>query len=414
MNRSIFLLDSGAFSAWTQKDGGVEHKLKLKHRAQELYKEVKVKTKVAEMMGIPYGVVLGLLSDVLSRTVTLENYAKFVLENGKLFRGGVFSLDVIGSDKGSYENWLELRRLGVETIPVHHIGDDEFYLKKYLDECDYIGLGAIAKLETNARLIGLDHIWKEYLTNTDGSPRLRIHGLGLTENSIILRYPWYSVDSTRAVMSASHGQIFVPNFLRGQPDFSEIHQVSVSDQDRDHTVGKTGSFFALPPIAQRQLIEYIHGCGYSIDVDLVGRSLNQLRFTRKKGLPKYSAGLNIFEEDSEIVDPVIKEGMENNVSQYWVPRFGLNLMTACKFFEYWQLQGKDVKMYNVCGNKNVLDHFLHMTTSNPPRILTNFAALMRATGTPNLMFKSIQEAVRGKWKWNEANKEVETPSVRGF
>src|SRR5262249_26315314 len=85
-------------------------------------------------------------------TIDLEKYAEFILGHRKMFRGGAFNLDVIShperaatyshnganaiasshpAEEGarkSYENWLELRRLGVNTIPVFHLGEDETYL----------------------------------------------------------------------------------------------------------------------------------------------------------------------------------------------------------------------------------------------------------------------------------------------
>ena len=84
---------------------------------------------------------------------------------------------MIDSGEKSYENWLELRRLGVDSMPVHHIGDDLKYLRRYLDQTDYIALGAIAKMTQHRRLIGLDHIWQHLKDAQAGRwPRCMVWG----------------------------------------------------------------------------------------------------------------------------------------------------------------------------------------------------------------------------------------------
>lgn len=342
MNRCIFLLDSGAFTVHQQ-----------------------------------------------GATVDIEKYAAFVAAQSPSFRGGAFNLDVIGSDAGSYENWCTLRRMGVETIPVHHVGDDVSYLKKYLDQCEYIGIGAIAKLDTVSRLIGLDHVWKEYLTLPDGTPRLRVHGLGLTDNSIVLRYPWYSVDSTRAVILASYGNILVPEFTPdGTPDFASVRQIGISDQARDHFRGKLDSFYGMPTLVRRRIVNYASSLNYKIEETITGRTLKQVMPSRKVKIPEWSDGLGIgellepepYEEDSDKM---------RNLTLNWVARFGFNLIVIEGFIKYWAQRGHDVKMFNVCGNKSVLDHFLGLAPSNPSRCLLSYIKMSDG------LLATVKQGVRG-------------------
>ncbi len=174
--------------------------------------------------------------------ISIEGYAKFIHENRYLFNAGIFNLDVIGDARASYGNWVELRRLGIDAIPVHHRGDDDRFLKKYLDNCDYIGLGGLAQTDANERLYVLDYLWRSFLLNDAHQPRCRVHGLGLTDTVTMLRYPWFSVDSTQCIMRASFGTILIPRLTASGPDFSEFTQVKISDQVRD---GQK-SFYGMP------------------------------------------------------------------------------------------------------------------------------------------------------------------------
>jgi hypothetical protein len=215
MNRFLFLLDSGAFTVWRQ-----------------------------------------------GKVIKLEDYAEFVRRNRHLFRAGAFNLDVIGSDKQSYENWLELRRLGVETIPVHHYGDDDVYLKKYLDNVEYIGLGGMAKLTAKSRIASLDYLWKEFLLVNLDESRCRVHGLGITDDSIMLRYPWYSFDSARAGITANSGSIMLPQFKQNV-NYSSLSTVYLS-QRRDHILGDYSSYYSLPRRSRDCILEFVKANGYDL------------------------------------------------------------------------------------------------------------------------------------------------------
>ena len=60
--------------------------------------------------------------------------------------------------------------------------------------------------------VWLDRIWGKYLTNPDGSAKLKVHGFGLISVPLMARYPWYSVDSSSWVQLGGMGNIFHPRF----------------------------------------------------------------------------------------------------------------------------------------------------------------------------------------------------------
>jgi len=50
----------------------------------------------------------------------------------------------------------------------------------------------------------------QYICDPDGMPTVKVHGFAVTSLKIMLRYPWYSVDSTSWIMTGRMGKIYLP------------------------------------------------------------------------------------------------------------------------------------------------------------------------------------------------------------
>ena len=129
------------------------------------------------------------------------------------------NLDVIPRDrseteecaKASFENFLDFKELGIDSIPVYHYMEHRKWLDKMLDHSTYIGLGGMHQSENRrSRHEWLDGTW-EYLIrqNIKG---LKVHGFAQTSLPVMQRYDWFSVDSTSALMSAAMGRVYLPGF----------------------------------------------------------------------------------------------------------------------------------------------------------------------------------------------------------
>jgi hypothetical protein len=116
------------------------------------------------------------------------------------------SLDAIGNPERSYELLKELEALGCKVQPVYHAREDPRWLCKYIEEgYDYIFIGGMVPETTNWLRFWLDDLFAKYLTQSDGTPRVRLHGFGLTDQALMFRYPWYSVDSTSWIFTGMFG-----------------------------------------------------------------------------------------------------------------------------------------------------------------------------------------------------------------
>ena len=59
-----------------------------------------------------------------------------------------------------------------EVLPVHHVRDHDYWLRRYLDEgYQHICLGGMVGESTPTLRKWLDHVWDKYLTNSDDTPR---------------------------------------------------------------------------------------------------------------------------------------------------------------------------------------------------------------------------------------------------
>lgn len=149
--------------------------------------------------------------------ISLDSYAEFILNNLSAFNEYA-NLDVIGDDKSSYKNYRKLQEYGLQPLPVFHFNNysgNVKYLKKYITDTDHIAIGGGASKSQG----WLDTIWNEYLTDEKGRPLCKVHGFGITTHSILIRYPWYSVDSTTWVMASSVGELCVPVYKRGELNY---------------------------------------------------------------------------------------------------------------------------------------------------------------------------------------------------
>lgn len=139
-----------------------------------------------------------------------KEYGRYLLDNADIWHVASNLDDTTKTPEISYRNQKTLEDMGCKVQPVFHAREDPTWLKRYLDEgYDYIFLGGMVPESTGWLREWLDGLWEHYLTHPDGTPRVKVHGFGLTTLDLMFRYPWYSVDSTSWVMASRMGTIYV-------------------------------------------------------------------------------------------------------------------------------------------------------------------------------------------------------------
>jgi hypothetical protein len=138
--------------------------------------------------------------------IKIEDYAAYYHNVAHMF-SVCSSLDAIGKpERESYNNLKALEFNECAVQPVFHAREDPQWLVKYIDEgYDYIFIGGMVPETTNWLRGWLDDLFTRYLTHPDGTPRVKLHGFGLTDQQLMFRYPWASVDSTSWIFTGMFG-----------------------------------------------------------------------------------------------------------------------------------------------------------------------------------------------------------------
>jgi len=274
--------------------------------------------------------------------IDLDTYAEFLKAYGHYFAGGCINLDVIGDGKRSYQNWKELRRRGFDVIPVYHMGTDEQWLERYLRQTDYVAIGAIARIRNRRRmLLGLRYLWRKYLLDDNGESKIRIHGLGVSAR-LARRFPWYSVDSSSIARSAAHGDVYVPKLsnvryengeIKFDYDIREFRAIHISG--RKCTASEKASFsafYALPPVARQAYEKFFRDLGYEVGTveAMSGREMPRHKSARLKALER--RGISLCRVNPILTDPTTqREEYVAGLANSWDERFDYNLAFLCRY-----------------------------------------------------------------------------------
>lgn len=133
----------------------------------------------------------------------INKYILFIKENKKYFEA-ITSLDVIGNEIKSKENFIKMKKEGCDVIPCFHCGESFELLKFYADNCNYIGLGGMVNVNYKQRRHFLSKCFQMFPDNS----KIKFHGFGVTDIKLLLEFPFYSVDSTALLRSGINRSIF--------------------------------------------------------------------------------------------------------------------------------------------------------------------------------------------------------------
>lgn len=148
----------------------------------------------------------GFTARTKGQEISIKDYVDYINKKQILY---AFNLDT-----NDIEQSLEHQRiLDVYTdaiiLPIYH--HDEYYHPKHRELIDYyvekypwIGVGGLVRspLKPEEKLEMLDYVFSKT------GDKVRVHGLGVTDIPLLLRYPWYSTDSSSWLSSARHGRFF--------------------------------------------------------------------------------------------------------------------------------------------------------------------------------------------------------------
>lgn len=160
----------------------------------------------------------------------LDDYIEFIHKYKNQLLGYV-NLDIIYNAEESWENQKYMEENGLRPIPVFHYGEDFKWLKKYVDNYEYIGIGGVAGGITLQQFISsLGNKAFEYIAISN--PKIKVHGFAVTSYNLIKQFSWYSVDSTTWLKHAAYGNVMLPKYdmKKKKFDYGTLpFRISVSD-----------------------------------------------------------------------------------------------------------------------------------------------------------------------------------------
>lgn len=172
--------------------------------------------------------------------IDLRSYIEFIKKHRRIVSSYV-SLDVIPGQDGrrpddreqinaaaraSYRNLQIMKDAGLTPIPVFHQDEDFDWLELMVDAGEtFIGLSPFRRRSPSQKMHWLDRCFDII------GPNIRVHAFGVTDPVLVLRYPFFSCDSTTWMLRAGYGQIPVPRHVHDLPDFTVKPEfMSVTDQ----------------------------------------------------------------------------------------------------------------------------------------------------------------------------------------
>ena len=277
MNKPSLILDSGAFSAWTKQT-----------------------------------------------EINIDKYADFCLEHipyidfivnldvipGKFGQKDLPAAEIERSASVGWSNYEHMLKRGIpkeKLIHIFHQGEKFYWLDKIANAMPYIGLSPANDRTTSEKMQWLDQCM-EYVCDDKGMPIVKWHGFAVTSLKLMLRYPWYSVDSTSWVMVARMGAIYMPRFKNDKWIYDENSwKITVSSRSPDKTeLGK--HIETLPANAREHIEAYLSEKGYKLgksEFKTVGSKKYKLEENERWGRKEKDDG-------TQEVEMIIEDGLCNN------------------------------------------------------------------------------------------------------
>ena len=133
-------------------------------------------------------------------TIDIDEYIAFVKEVKPHY---AIQLDVIGNEEDTWKNYV-YQAERVPCMPVIHYKASEAHIRRVLDASEYICLGGLVPHAGRFKTL---NPWLDYIFSFPEVRKKRIHALGITTQQTLLRYPFYSCDSSSWIGSVRYAYV---------------------------------------------------------------------------------------------------------------------------------------------------------------------------------------------------------------
>jgi hypothetical protein len=191
------------------------------------------------------------------------------------------NLDFVGDPEKTQRMQDKMEAAGLHPTPVFHytaaqgkyggVQEEHFkHLKRIVERYDYLALGG----GVSGGLFSYKYMtlfgkkaWK--IIKSVGRP-IKVHGFGLTSVPVMLRYDWYSVDSTNWIKSAAYGIVYMPRFhpKTHEPLYHEIPRrfaVSAVAKHKDTVASHYENEFQGDKASHKEIEDYFESIGIDME-----------------------------------------------------------------------------------------------------------------------------------------------------
>ncbi len=242
------------------------------------------------------------------------------------------SLDVEAAAIQGWNNYEYMLAQGIpkeKLIHVFHQNDDVKWLEKMLEfGMTFIGISPANDSSTKQRIAWLDSIMP-LLCDDRGFPHTKFHGFAATSVILMVRFPWFSVDSTSWVKFSRFGTIYVPHIDKhGKYKYNKRPwMIFTSTRSRMLKIKEARHIENFSPMVQGAILEYIKSKGFCIGVSEFEEVSDNYKLKKNETWSDQTKG----QKEIEII-------LERGVANHFLERDRLNLiyfMDLEKSFKPW-------------------------------------------------------------------------------
>jgi hypothetical protein len=136
------------------------------------------------------------------KTVALNDYCTFI-ETAPIRPWRYLMLDVVGQPEATRVNLAEMRRRGLDPVPIFTRGEDPSILEDYYASSEFVAWGGVTGVNTNSTK------WLLKARELAGQNMRRTHILGMTRPNIVHTVRPYSIDSSTWSCTPRYGHIML-------------------------------------------------------------------------------------------------------------------------------------------------------------------------------------------------------------
>lgn len=214
----------------------------------------------------------------LRQEIDVGEYAEFLKEHKGYYKWAI-NLDSIpgrfgkvptlsevdGAAESSWANLEYLESCGIDVLPVFHQGEDFKWLDRMIQKgYDYVCISPDNGKNVKQKREWLDRVYSA-ITDKDGYPVVKTHGLAVTSLDLVFRYPFMSVDSATWIQFTGFGGVYVPKWVDGQFVYDRSpHTVTVSRKATTSIASGT-HFDRFGEETKQHIVEFFESEGYTYE-----------------------------------------------------------------------------------------------------------------------------------------------------